>query len=75
MKFIFNFILYGIIFYALWLFFPDAFHTLVSWADKTFALIKDLTSQVMERWNLGGSSNGTPHEAPKALFTSLISLF
>lgn len=71
MKFIFNFILYGIIFYALWLFFPDAFHTLVSWADKTFALVKDLANQIMERWHLSG--NGVPHEAPKALLSSIAS--
>ncbi len=24
------------IFYVIYLFFPEAFHTLVSWADKTF---------------------------------------
>lgn len=44
LRFVFNFILFGILFFLIWHFFPEAFNTLVSWAasivdflDKLFA--------------------------------------
>lgn len=42
MRFIFNFVFFGILFYLIWMFFPDAFLTLVSWADHVVAFVKDL---------------------------------
>lgn len=42
MRFIFNFIFFGILFYLIWLFFPEAFSTLVSWANHVVAFFKDL---------------------------------
>jgi hypothetical protein len=42
MRFIFNFFFFGILFYLIWMFFPDAFLTLISWADHIVAFFKDL---------------------------------
>lgn len=42
MRFIFNFIFFGILFYLIYLFFPEAFHVLVSWADTIYQFLRDL---------------------------------
>lgn len=67
MRFIFNFILFGIIFYLLYVFFPDAFSTLVSWANKAFDFVKDLvmhTGSKINEWRGEPAGKGTPaHEA------------
>lgn len=40
MRFILHFIFYGLLFYAIWFFFPEFFTTLVTWAGELFAWIK-----------------------------------
>ena len=47
-RFIFNFIFFGVLFYAIWLFFPDAFNTLASWAAKVYEVIVDLATAVID---------------------------
>jgi len=42
MRFILNFIFFGILFYIIYLFFPDAFQTLVAWANKTYEFFRNL---------------------------------
>ena len=49
MRFIFNFVLFGILFYLIYMFFPDAFLTLVSWADHVVAFFKDLFMNVYDK--------------------------
>lgn len=49
MRFIFNFIFFGILFYIIWLYFPDAFKTLVDWASNTVAFLKNLVQTAMEK--------------------------
>jgi hypothetical protein len=51
MRFIFNFFFFGLLFYLIYLFFPEAFHTLVSWADQVFLFLKDLFSTIYERFH------------------------
>lgn len=48
MRFILNFIFFGILFYLIWMFFPDAFLKLVSWADSIVAFFRDL---IMGLWS------------------------
>lgn len=36
MRFVLSFIFFGLLFYAMYLYVPDTFHTLVSWAAKIF---------------------------------------
>lgn len=47
-RFIFNFIFFGVLFFAIWHFFPDAFNTLVSWAEKIYDFIVDIVTKVVE---------------------------
>ena len=46
MRFIFYFIFYGLLFYAIYLFFPDAFTKLVSWAGDIVNFIKATYEQI-----------------------------
>lgn len=50
-RFIVNFILFGILFYLIYVFFPDAFLTLVSWAQKTYDFLKEVTLQIASKVN------------------------
>lgn len=50
MRFILNFIFFGILFYLIYLFFPDAFFTLVSWANKTYEFLKDLVTLIGSKY-------------------------
>lgn len=57
MRFIFNFFFFGILFYLIWMFFPDAFMTLVGWANQVVAFFRDL---------IVGISNKVQHPTPPA---------
>lgn len=48
MRFIWNFFFFGILFYLIWMFFPDAFNTLVSWANHVVDFLRDL---IISLWN------------------------
>ena len=61
MRFILNFFFFGLLFYLIYLFFPDAFHTLVSWADKAYELIRELIVGISEK------IRGSRDHADKAL--------
>lgn len=41
MRFILNLILFAILFYLFWYFFPDAFKTVVGYGDKAAEYIKE----------------------------------
>jgi hypothetical protein len=57
MKFIWNFIFFGILFYLIWMFFPDAFLTLVSWANHVVAFFRDLFMGLWDKFQ---------HQSPAA---------
>lgn len=48
LRFIFNFIFFGILFYVIWHFFPDAFETLVKWAQSVYEFIVDIGTRFVE---------------------------
>lgn len=48
-KFIFNFFLFGAIFFLIWRFFPQAFDTLFAWASGIYDFIAALWQQLMDR--------------------------
>ncbi len=48
MRFILHFIFYGLLFYAIYLFFPEAFTKLVSWAGDAFNFIKSAVEQLIQ---------------------------
>ncbi len=49
MKFIFNFIFFGVLFYLIYVYFPEPFHTLVSWADSIVTFVKDMFHLLMTK--------------------------
>jgi hypothetical protein len=49
MRFIFNFIFFGLLFYAIYYFFPDAFANLVTWTGEAFNYIKSLIQQLFSK--------------------------
>ena len=59
MRFIFNFFFFGLLFYLIYLFFPDAFHTLVDWAQAAFDYLRELFAYLTDRVRDGRSSNST----------------
>lgn len=65
MRFILNFIFFGILFYLLWLYFPEQFETLKSWAGSAVDLIKHLYHSLMDKLQVSGAP-GAP-TAPPAL--------
>lgn len=67
MRFIFNFIVFGLIFYAIWFFFPDAFMKMVHGADAVFTYLRDLVESIIRQIN---EHRPHPSNAPTtALFT------
>lgn len=57
MRFIGGFVFFGLLFYAIWLFFPEAFTTLVSWAAQVFNFFIDL-------WHSLFGTGAIPHKEP-----------
>lgn len=72
MRFIINFILYGILFYIIYLYFPDAFKTLVGWVDQVFAFLRDL---FLGLWAKFQATNPSHPESEPAHSLLLFSLF
>ncbi len=67
MRFIFNFIFFGLIFYALWFFFPEAFAKLVDGAGAVFNFIKDLVNSLIDKLN-HTRSPASPPVAPAIIY-------
>ena len=74
LRFLFNFVLFGVLFYAIYLLFPDAFTTLVSWADSLYNIIRDLALWVWSRLQDFRREHVPPVEAPKALLLPLFTV-
>lgn len=76
-RFVFNFIFFGILFYAIWLFFPDAFHTLVSWAGNVYTFLVDCAVAIID-WisdltkPSGASENGAGAILPLLILPRLL---
>ncbi len=68
MRFIINFFVFGILFYLIWSFFPDAFKILVSWADQVVAFFSGLFVMLKEK-----VATTTP--APSKTVASLFQFF
>jgi len=74
MRFIINFFLFGFIFYLISVFFPDAFHTLVSWAEHVYVFLKGWWMELMHRYGTVKPPEGG-EAAPKALLFLLTGRF
>ncbi|MBA3957446.1 MAG: hypothetical protein H0X51_03495 [Parachlamydiaceae bacterium] len=58
MRFILNFFLFGFLFFLIWIFFPEAFHILLSWAQSVYDFFADLVP------NGADSVKDTPSPTP-----------
>lgn len=72
MRFIFSFIFFGLLFYLIWLYFPDTFQTLVSWAGKVYTFLHNLIAGIIDKINSMTSPPPAPehpvsHETPKQI--------
>lgn len=66
MRFILNFIFFGVLFYVIYLFFPDAFHTLVGWANGIYEFLRDIFIQLTGKyheWKGGEAHQASPEQA------------
>ena len=68
MRFILNFIFFGVLFYAIYLFFPDVFHTLVTWANAIYEFLKDIIMQISGRVQEWKQDKVDHHPVEHALF-------
>ena len=69
MRFIFNFILYGVLFYAIYLAFPEAFMKMVGWAHSIYEFVRDIVIQLFNKLQEFRGSKAEPVTAPQhALF-------
>lgn len=60
MKFVFNFIFYGFIYYMIWRNFPVVIETFVAWADSISELVIELWGLAMSKFAslTQGAGNG-----------------
>lgn len=77
LRFLFNFVLFGVLFYAIYSFFPDAFKTLVSWADSIYGVIRDFVLWIIDKVNQFRSEHtpSAPSTEPKAIFEYFVNRF
>lgn len=69
MRFIIYFIIFGLIYYAIYIYYPDAFHTLAGWAGKLFDTVRDIIVSLISKideWRTGGAPQH-PESVPKSL--------
>jgi len=72
MRFIFNFIFFGLLFFVIWHFFPDAFTKLVVWAGDVYDFLSELVQKIVDYVSplLHKTATNAPvaPEPPKALW-------
>lgn len=71
MRFIWNFIFFGILFYLIWWLFPDAFMTLVSWANHVVNFLRDL---IIGLWGKAQPYMPDHHAAPEKAAPAMLLL-
>lgn len=65
MRFILNFIFFGILFYVIYLFFPEAFSTMVGWAHQVYEFLRDLFLQIAGKFQDWKGRGGHPYSPPQ----------
>lgn len=58
MRFILNFFFFGFLFFLIYLYFPEAFHTLTLWAQNLFDFLKDTFNSISDK--ISHQSSRTP---------------
>lgn len=68
LRILFNAILYALLFYFIWYFFPDAFQTLSEWVSKLANWLIDIGHRLMDWIKDATHTQGVPHDRPEKLF-------
>jgi hypothetical protein len=68
MRFIIGFFFFGFLFYLIYIFFPDAFQTLVSWAAHVYEFFRSLAITLHERISPTKPTNDDVNHAMAFLF-------
>lgn len=55
MRFIFNFILFGLLFYVIWWNFPEQFKVLQSWAAAAVDMIIQVFHSIMQKFDVSNT--------------------
>jgi len=63
MRFVFNFIFFGLLFYIIWFYFPEAFQTLVSGASSVYQFLHDLVVAIVDKVRQGTGGKGAEQES------------
>ena len=64
MRFILNFIFFGILFFLIWHFLPEAFQTLVTWMTSAFNFVQDLVVNAWHKSGAGAAVTLPPANSP-----------
>lgn len=75
MRFIFNFIFFGLLFFIIWKFFPDAFNTLVGWVTNLYDYLDHLVRSLVEKVNHATGAEKSVEKANAALLLPFIATF
>ncbi|PWU06334.1 MAG: hypothetical protein C5B43_01890 [Verrucomicrobia bacterium] len=60
MRFILGFIFFGLLFYGIWYFFPEAFQTLATWAGNVFDFFKTLFTDLSNKFQSSKETSPAP---------------
>lgn len=75
MRFILNFIFFGVLFYAIFLMFPDAFHTLVGWANSIYEFLRDILLVLIGKIQEWRGEAVNVDQAPHKAISGIVALF
>jgi hypothetical protein len=71
MRFIIGFFFFGFLFYLIYIFFPEAFQILVSWAAAVYDFFRDLFHSIVEKTQ-GSNNKSVKPETSQTVVLSLL---
>lgn len=63
MRFIIGFVFFALLFYAIWVYFPEAFNTLLTWDASVFNYLKDGINSILHPGAAPAPPPATPAKA------------
>lgn len=72
-RFLFNFILFGALFYLIWHFFPDTFNVLVSWVKAIIDFVQQAALNIYHQFSTAAPRKEA--EPVKAALGMILTLF
>ncbi|MFA6914886.1 MAG: hypothetical protein WC222_00680 [Parachlamydiales bacterium] len=75
MRFIFNFVFFGLLFFVIWKFFPDAFTTLVGWVSALYNYLHHLFQSLIDNVNKATETGEHPVKQTATMLPFLFTLW